>query len=66
MNMRSLTYILIVCTTILDPHNIFDEGQEMLSFVWGNNSYGDPTPIFGLCTTNSVEGGNNALLYNDF
>jgi hypothetical protein len=38
----------------------------MIEFIWGTNSYGKAKPLFGIRTTNGVEGENNALLQNDF
>jgi hypothetical protein len=37
----------------------------MMSFIWGQKSYGKATPLFGIRTTNGVEGENNAFLYID-
>jgi hypothetical protein len=45
--------------------NISDNETEMVNFIWGNNEY-QPKPLFGIRTTNGIEGENNALFHNDF
>jgi Ulp1 protease family, C-terminal catalytic domain/MULE transposase domain len=44
--------------------NITDEEEGMISFIWGLKSYGEKKPLWGIRTTNGVEGENNALLHN--
>jgi hypothetical protein len=46
--------------------NITEDEERMMDFIWGSHSYGKPKPLFGIQTTNDVEGGNSALLYNKF
>jgi hypothetical protein len=44
--------------------NITVEEEQMISFIWGTNSYGNIKPLFEIRTTNGDEGENNALLHN--
>jgi hypothetical protein len=44
--------------------NITDEEESMMTFIWGKKSFGENKPLWGLCTTNGVEGENNSLLQN--
>ena len=39
--------------------------DEIFLLIWGSIAYGNPMPLFGIRTTNGVEGENNALLHND-
>jgi hypothetical protein len=45
--------------------NISESEEGMMEFIWGMNSYGKALPLFGIRTTNGVEGENNALVEND-
>jgi hypothetical protein len=50
--------------SVVGNRNITDEEENMMTFIWGFNSYGDMKPFFGIRTTNGVEDENNALLPN--
>jgi hypothetical protein len=63
-----MVYLLTIHPTqfaIVGNLNISNEELEMLNFIWRMESYGEPRPLFGIRTTNAVEGENNAMLYND-
>jgi hypothetical protein len=37
----------------------------LMTFIWGNDSSGDQKPLFGINSTNGIEGENNAYLHNN-
>jgi hypothetical protein len=45
--------------------NVSDDELQMLSLIWGDDCLGAAKPLFGIRTTNGIEGENNAMLYND-
>jgi hypothetical protein len=53
-----MVYLLSIHPTqysIVGNLNISDEELNMLNFIWGYESFGDPKPLFGVRTTNGVE-----------
>jgi hypothetical protein len=42
--------------SVVGTLNASEEEKEMLSFVWGNDTYGDPKPMSGIHKTNGVKG----------
>jgi hypothetical protein len=51
--------------SVLGNLNIKNDEENMLGFIWGNYSFGNLRPLFGLRTTNVVEGENYAILLNN-
>jgi hypothetical protein len=51
--------------SIVGNLNISEVEIDLMNFVWGNDSSGDRKPLFGINSTNGIEGENNAYLHNN-
>jgi hypothetical protein len=63
----TMLYIMDIHPTqwsVMGNLNLSTEEKQMIKFIWGFNSHGSKKPLFGVKTSNGVEGENNSCNLN--